>query len=142
MMMYIWIAFIVIFGILEAVTAQLVSIWFVIGAVASLGAYFFGASTTVQFVIFVLVSVVVLLATRPLVKKFTKTKIQPTNADSYVGLDAVVTEEINNLHSTGAVKVRGVEWSARSADGETIAGGETVTVVSIEGVKLIVNKKQ
>ena len=141
MMMYVWIAFIVIFGVLEAVTAQLVSIWFVIGAVAALGSYFFEASVLTQFIIFVLVSVIVLLITRPIVKKFTQTKAQPTNADSYVGLDAVVIEDIDNIHSRGAVKVKGVEWTARSESGDEIAEGEIVTVKSIEGVKLIVERK-
>lgn len=141
MMMFVWMALIVIFGILEAATAQLVSIWFVIGAVAALGSYFFKASILTQFIVFVLVSVIVLLITRPIVKKFTQTKVQPTNADSYVGLDAVVTENISNIYSKGAVKVKGVEWTARSENGDEIAEGEIVTVKSIEGVKLIVERK-
>lgn len=140
MMMWVWIGLTAVFGILEAVTAQLVSVWFVIGSVAALGTYFFGANQAVQIIVFILVSAVALVITRPLVRKFTQTKVQPTNADSYIGLEAVVTEKINNLHSEGAVRVKGVEWTARSLSGEEIAQGETVTVRSIEGVKLIVEK--
>lgn len=139
--MYVWIAFTVIFGIMEAATAQLVSIWFVIGSVAALGAYFFGATTAVQVIVFIVVSALALVITRPIVRRFTKTKIQPTNADSYIGLDAVVTESIDNILSVGSVKVKGIEWTARSAGDEKIEKGEVVTVRSIEGVKLIVERK-
>lgn len=141
LMMIVWIALTVVFGFMEAATAQLVSIWFVIGSVAALGAYFFGAGVTAQVVIFIVVSALALVITRPIVKKFTKPKIQAMNADSYVGLDAVVTEDIDNIHSAGAVKVKGVEWTARSLNGEEISKDEIVTVRSIEGVKLIVERK-
>lgn len=141
MMMYVWIGLTVVFGFLEAATAQLVSVWFVIGSIASLGTYFFGAKESTQIIVFIVVSALALVITRPIVKKFTKTKIQPTNADAYIGLEAVVTEEINNVHARGAAKVNGVEWTARSLSGEEIAVGEIVLVKAIEGVKLIVEKK-
>lgn len=141
MMMYVWIALTAVFGILEAATAQLVSIWFVIGSVSSLGAYFFGANEAVQIVIFIVVSAAALAVTRPLVKKFTKTRVQPTNADSSIGADAVVTQGIDNIHAQGTVKLKGVEWTARSVNGDIIPEGEIVTVRSIEGVKLIVERK-
>lgn len=141
LMMIVWIAMTVVFGFMEAATAQLVSIWFVIGSVTALGSYFFGASVTVQVIVFIIVSAVALLVTRPIVKKFTQPKIQAMNADSCIGLDAVVTESISNLHSKGAVRVKGVEWTARSANGEEISKDEIVTVKSIEGVKLIVERK-
>ena len=141
MMMWVWIGLTGIFGLLEAMTAQLVSIWFVIGSVSALGAYFFGASTAVQIIVFIVVSALALVITRPIVKRFTQTKVQATNADSYIGFDAVVTEEINNVMATGAVKVKGIEWTARSSDDDIIAKGDIVTVRSIEGVKLIVERK-
>ncbi len=141
MMAYIWLALVVVFGVLEAITAQLVSIWFVIGCVAALCTYFLGASVLVQTAVFVAVSALVLLLTRPFVRKITMKKFQPTNADSFIGLDAVVTKTIDNIRAVGTVKVKGVEWTARSESPEIIEEGEIVTVKSIEGVKLIVERK-
>lgn len=140
-MAIIWAAMAVVFTVLEIVTVQVVSIWFTIGAVSAFIAYFLGADTTVQLIVFVAVSVVALVLTRPFVKKFTKTKLQPTNADMCIGQQAVVTEKINNTHAVGAAKVRGVEWTARSFDGEEIEEGEIVTVKAIEGAKIIVERK-
>jgi membrane protein implicated in regulation of membrane protease activity len=141
MMMWVWIGLIGVFGLLEAMTAQLVSIWFVIGSIVALGTSFFGATTAVQVAVFIVVSALALVITRPIVKRFTRTKVQATNADSYIGLDAVVTEEINNIMATGTVRVKGIEWTARSSSDDKIEKGAIVTVRSIEGVKLIVEKK-
>ena len=142
MMMYVWIALILLFIVIEAITAQLVTIWSALGSVGALIAYFCGATTLVQWIVFVAVSTVSLVATRPLVKKYIKVKIQPTNADSSIGLEAVVSETIDNLRQEGAVKLRGLEWTARSENGEIIEKDEIVIVRAIEGVKLIVDKKQ
>ena len=84
------------------------------------------------------VSVVVLLATKPLVKKYLRPRIQATNADRCVGRTGVVLEDIDNLAATGQVRVCGSVWSARSTDGAPIAAGTTVVVDRIEGVKLMV----
>lgn len=101
-----------------------------------------GASPFVQTAVFVLLSVLTLVISRPYVKKFTKTQIQPTNADMLIGDTAVVTQSINNLGGEGTVTVRGLVWMARSSDGSPIPEGETVTVTKIEGAKLIVEKKK
>ena len=140
-MMIVWIVATAVFGILEAVTAQLVSIWFTIGAVAALGAYFLGADVFVQFAIFVGVSVLVLVLTRPFVKKVALTKEENTNVNALTGKDAVVVERISNIYSSGAVRINGNEWTARSVTGEIIEKGEIVTVYAVEGVKLIVSPK-
>ena len=131
-MLYIWILAAVVFGVLEGITAQLVSIWFVLGAVAAAVAAACGG------VLFVAVSVVALLATKPLVKKYLRPRIQATNADRCVGRTGVVLEDIDNLAATGQVRVCGSVWSARSTDGAPIAAGTTVVVDRIEGVKLMV----
>ena len=142
MNMYIvWAIAILLFGILEGITAQLVSIWFLLGSVAALIASFFGASTAVQVVIFVAVTIITLIATRPIVKKRINTKFEKTNADRCIGNDAVVVEEINNLEPTGQVKADGKIWSARSSDGTIIPENTVVTVEKIDGVKLIVKTK-
>ena len=137
-MVLIWAIAIVAFGVLEGATAQLVSIWFVLGSVAGLIAALCGAPVVVQVCVALGVSVLTLLATRPLVKKKRNTKIEKTNADRCIGQEAVVTEEINNLTPSGQVKADGKIWTARSADGSIIAKDTVVTVEKIDGVKLIV----
>lgn len=142
MKMYIiWAAAILVLGILEGITVQLVSIWFVFGAVAALIASICGANITLQVIIFIAVSVVALLVTRPLVKKKITAKKQATNADRCIGLDGVVCEKIDNLKPSGLVKVDGKVWTARSADGSIIEPESIVKVEKIEGVKLIVSNK-
>ena len=102
-MLYIWILAAVVFGVLEGITAQLVSIWFVLGAVAAAVAAACGGAVWLQGVLFVAVSVVALLATKPLVKKYLRPRIQATNADRCVGRTGVVLEDIDNLAATGQV---------------------------------------
>lgn len=137
-MLAFWIVMLVAFVIIEASTAQLLTIWFAVGSLAALIAQMLGAEIWLQWLVFVAVSAIVVAATRPLVKKYARPKIQPTNADRYIGQTAIVTEDIDNLAGKGAVKVSGIEWSARSESGEIIKAQETVTVSKIDGVKLIV----
>lgn len=137
-----WLCAVVILGIIEALTVGLVTVWFAIGALAALISSLFGGPLWLQILLFIVVTAVSLITTRPLVKKyFNKNSHKPTNADMVIGEDAEVTEEINNLKGTGAVRCRGKEWSARSENGESISVGEIVTAVKIEGVKLIVANK-
>ncbi len=139
-MTIIWIALTVVFVIIEACTTQLLTIWFATGSAAAIIASISGASELVQCIVFVLVSMVALIATRPLVKKLTKHKYSPTNADRVIGEKAVVSTVVDNMAQTGLVKLQGTVWTARSDDGSVIPEGETVTVERIEGVKLIVKK--
>lgn len=140
-MYIIWAAAILVFGIAEGITAQLVSIWFVIGAIAGLIAAFLGATIPIQIVVFVAVSIVALLLTRPIVKKKLTPKIESTNADRCIGQDALVVEEIDNISAKGQVKVDGKIWTARSSNGDIIEADRLVEVEKIDGVKLIVSKK-
>ncbi len=139
-MLWVWIGLIVVTAAVEAATVQLVPVWFAVGGVAGLIAYAAGLEIWLQILIFALVSAVALAVTRPLVKKFTNGRKMPTNADRYIGEKAVVTEKIENDLSKGAVKIGGLEWTARSVDSETAEVGEQVTVEAIEGAKLIVRK--
>ncbi len=134
----IWVVALILFSVIEAVTVQLVSIWFAAGALAALIADLLGAGVTVQFVVFLAVSIICFIVTRPLVKKFSTSKIQSTNADRCIGETAVVVEEIDNVNAKGQVKVNGNIWTARSETDEVIAEGEKVTVLKLEGVTLIV----
>lgn len=139
MTVWIWVALIALFIIIEAATVQLVTIWFAIGSLAALITAFFTDSIFIQLTVFVVVSVIVLAITRPVVKKITNTQKHPTNADMYIGKEAIVTEPINNIEATGLVKVGGSVWTARTeSDGCIVHSGEHVTIIKIEGVKLIV----
>ena len=137
-MIVIWIAAIVVFGIVEAVTVGLVSIWFVLGAVAGLLAAVLGAALWVQIVLFFVVSIAALAATRPLVQKMLHRDETPTNADRVLGAQGKVTETIDNDNAAGAVYVDGKTWTARSAGGAVIPAGSLVEIERMEGVKLFV----
>ena len=119
-MTILWIGAIVVFGVVEAVTAGLVSILFVPGAVAAL--------------------IAALAATRPLVRKLSAGRAVPTNADRVLGEQGKVTETIDNENSTGTVYVDGKIWTARSADGTRIQAGSQVEIQRMEGVKLFVRE--
>lgn len=135
-----WIALAVVFAIIEAATAQIVTIWFAIGSVGSIIANVLGANSTGQLIVFVALSVLTLIIARPYLKKFTKTQVQPTNVDMCIGQQAVITEDIDNILGTGRVVIRDITWTARSANGEKIPKDSLVIIESIEGVKLIVRK--
>ena len=135
-----WLIFTVVTAVLEGVTVQLVSVWFAIGGLAACITSLFTDSIPIQAVVFVVVTAIALVVTRPLVKKLRKKKAEPTNADRYLGKTAVVVERIDNENATGLVKVDNQKWTARSVDGSPIEEGLTVTVEAIEGVKLMVQK--
>ncbi len=135
-----WIAFIVIFGILEACTVQFICIWFAGGALCAFLAALCGASTTWQSIIFVFASALLLIFTRPIVRKLTKNVGEPTNADSLIGKKAVITRAPDSFGDGGEAKIAGNFWSVKAEDGQPIEKDDVVTVEKIEGVKLIVKK--
>ncbi|MBE6686259.1 MAG: NfeD family protein [Ruminococcaceae bacterium] len=140
-MLYVWIAAIAVFVVLELLTPQLICIWFAIGSVSALVAEKLGASEWVQFAIFAGVSLVALIITRPLYNKYVKSNTVATNSDRLIGMEAVVTEDIDNMEAKGSVKVAGQIWSAKSTKGLPIKKESIVIVDSIEGVKLSVTEK-
>ena len=140
-MIFIWLGAIVLFCIAEAITTQLIAIWFVAGSVGALIACLCSAPFWLQLIIFVILSGIFVLATRPLAKKFINSQKVKTNADRIIGMTAIVTEPINNTEGKGQAKVDGQIWTARSSDNKIIPAGEQVTIESINGVKIIVSKK-
>jgi len=142
MMTIVWTAAIILFGIVEAVTAGLVSIWFVVGALAALIAAFLDAPLTIQIILFLVVSAAALAMTRPVLRKITTATATPTNADRVLGEITKATETIDNVNSTGAVYVGGKTWTARSVDGTVIPAGSRVRIETMEGVKLLVKKSE
>lgn len=135
----IWLGVTILAAIIEAAVPALVSIWFVPGGLLALIASLAGGSLPLQVALFIVGSAGALAVTRPLARRLQKPGPTSTNADRVIGATAVVTEAVDNLHEAGRVSVMGNSWAARSEQpGETIPTGETVTVLRIEGVKLIV----
>ena len=137
-MPFIWIGFAVLMAICEAATTQLVSIWFVVGAVAAAVTTIFTPNIFIQIVVFLVFSAVALIVTRPLVKKLKKKKdIVNTNADRLIGKAGIVVPDIKSVDDVGQVKVMGEIWTAISKSAPVLKDSK-IKVLSIEGVKLIV----
>ena len=137
-MQYVWLAVTVASLIVEALTAGLLTIWFVPSALISMILAFCGVPTYLQTVVFFGLSIILLIFSRTIWKKYTTIKpVESTNADALIGQIGVVTETIDNINSMGSVKVNGQYWSARSYDGTEILEDARVEILSIEGVKLI-----
>lgn len=137
-MPFVWLGFAVIMIFCEAFTTQLVSIWFVIGAVCAAITTIFTDSIFIQSAVFLVISLVALIVTRPLVKRFKKSRgVVSTNADRLIGKTGIMLCDINDIHDIGQVKVDREIWSVKSVIAP-IKKDTKVTVLSIEGVKLIV----
>ena len=136
----IWIVLMVALIVVEACTANLVCIWFAIGALGAAISKLLGANMLWQTVTFVLLSAVALGSTKPLVKKLRGKGKTATNADMVIGKTGIVIEEITNDKFAGKVKVAGQEWSAVTADGSEISKNSKITVMKIDGVKLVVEQ--
>jgi len=137
-----WLIALVVFLVAEAATAGLVSLWFAGGALAGLIVSLCGGRFLLQFVVFLAVSAALLAALRPLARKYITPKKERTNADRVVGKEAIVTERIDTLAGTGAVKISGVEWTARTQDRTVVEPGELVRILRIEGAKVTVEPVQ
>jgi membrane protein implicated in regulation of membrane protease activity len=137
-----WLILLVIFLVIEIATLGLTTIWFAGGALVACIASLCQLSLPVQSVLFVIVSVVLLIFTRPVATRFFNRDRVRTNADSLIGQNGIVTEQIDNIVGHGIVCVNGQEWTARSADDSlTIEKGQQVEILEIRGVKLIVKQK-
>ena len=136
----VWLALLLLFAGAEALTVGLTSVWFAAGALAALTAALLGGALWIQIALFLIVSVLCLLAVRPLARRHLNNKVEATNADRVIGEQAQVTEDIDNIHGRGAVVIRGVAWSARSEDGLPVPAGSLVRVLRIEGVKVFVER--
>jgi len=139
---YTWLLLTAALLVIEALTAGLTTIWFAGGSIVALILTFLGAPGWLQTGAFAAVSLILLLVTRPLALKYMNKGKGATSLDRMIGREVLVTEQIDNLRGTGEVQVDGQYWMARSADSDlTIEKGETARVRSIQGVKLIVDKK-
>lgn len=135
-----WVVIAVIFGVTEGATVNLVTIWFALGAVGAFVTSLFTDSLLIQICVFVSVSVLTLILTRPFVKKYLNNRTVATNADRYINQIAGVIENIDSISGSGKVKTMGQVWSAKSEDGQVINAGEEVIINRIEGVRVVVSK--
>jgi membrane protein implicated in regulation of membrane protease activity len=135
----IWLGLMVLFIVIEANTVSLVSLWFSLGSLAAVISALLGAEPWLQILLFFAVAAVTLACLRPVMKKYIKPKIVPTNVDAIVGATGYVTEDIDNLDARGQVKLGGMPWTARSSNGQPLTTGTLVQVDRIEGVKAFVS---
>ncbi len=135
-----WLILAIVLGVIEAVSFQFVAIWFALGAVVAIIPSLLAAPMWLQFVVFLAVSVLSLVATRPFVKKFLTTRKVKTNADSLIGKIGIVVEPVSLAEAKGRVMVSGQSWWAMSEDGSFLEKEERVLIKAIEGVKLVVER--
>lgn len=139
----VWLAVAIVLLIVEIITLGLTTIWFAGGALVACVAAALQADFLVQVILFLVVSVVLLFFTRPVAVRYMNKNRTKTNAESLMGKEAVVLQEINNLKASGQVQLNGIEWTARAENMEdVIEKGAIVYVKKIEGVKLIVTRKE
>ncbi len=137
-MPFVWIGFAIVMAVCEALTIQLVSIWFVVGAVSAAITSIFTKSIPIQTAVFLAVTFIALLITRPLVKKLKEKRgIVSTNADRLIGKTGIMLTNIEDKHTIGQVKVEGEIWSAKT-EFAPLTKDSKIKVLAIEGVKLIV----
>ena len=141
-MQWIWVIALVVFAVAEASTGAVVSLWFMGGSLVAFLLAIFGLPVWLQILCFVVVSFALLLLLRPCLRKMVEDRKVPTNADSLVGKVVLVTEDIDNLHNQGVVRVSGVDWAAFSAKGEPISKETPVRIVSVHGARLCVEKTE
>ena len=135
---YIWLGLFLIFLFIESSTVAVISLWFAAGALVAMIAAALGAQFWLQVVLFFGVSILLLCSLRTILKKYFIPKITRTNVDAVVGMTGKVIETIHNDQSCGRVKLSGLEWAARSSNGEILEVGTSVKVDRVEGVKVFV----
>ena len=139
---YVWLIALIAFVVIEIATMGLTTIWFAGGALVALVLAMFNTSIYVQLGAFLVISIILLVGTRPLAVKFFNQKREKTNVDSMIGKQAIVVAEIDNLREEGQVILNGMEWSARAyEEGTVIPAGAVVEVKEVRGVKLMVMEK-
>ncbi|MBQ7097441.1 MAG: NfeD family protein [Clostridia bacterium] len=135
-----WLILAVVLGVIEAFTPALVCIWFAVSALAAALISALGLGVWWQIGIFILLSVILLIITRPLARKFVASKTVATNADRIIGAEGVVILPLDPIENNGQVKVMGQIWSAKSLSGERIEKDAAVVVKGLEGVKVVVER--
>lgn len=134
-----WLIALIVFLVIEGVTVTLVCIWFAGGALIGMLAAALHAPIWLQVLLFLLISIILLVYTRPIAMKYFNKNREKTNVSGVIGKQAIVVDEINNLQGLGKATVSGQEWTARNVvEEEIIPVGTVVVVEEIKGVKLMV----
>lgn len=142
-MTVVWLAALVILIVIELLTMGLTTIWFAGGALAAALISIPGTPPILQIIVFLVVSLVLLYFTRPIAVKYFNKDRTRTNIEGMIGRQAIVVSEINNIEGTGQVNTGGMEWSARSSYHNIVLPvGAVVTVLAVDGVKLIVEERR
>ena len=137
-----WLILLACFLVVEAITVGLTTIWFAGGALVAAIASGLEAGILIQWVLFLIVSLALLIFTRPMAVRYMNKGVPKTNVNSLIGERAVVIQKINNLEQTGQVRINDIEWMARtSSDEVTIPEHAIVTIEGVQGVKLIVKEE-
>ena len=137
----IWLGIVALCLVIEAATVGLTTIWFAGGALIAAIAAWIGAGEAVQWILFIAVSLVLLIFTRPIAVRYMNKDVEKTNVERLMGQKAVVIQEIDNLNQTGLVRVGDVEWMARTkSDDVQIPEKAVVVIKEVQGVKLIVEE--
>lgn len=131
----IWIVVAAIFFIGEMLTTSFFLMWFGIGASASAVLNYLGFDPLVQFVAFIIISLILIGISRPFAQRISKDSPKKAASDRLIGKDALVIEEIAS-HNAGLVKIDGDVWKAVAS--QTIEDGEIVNIERIKGTKLFV----
>lgn len=135
----IWLILVIILALIELLTINLATIWFVISGIIALIISIFIDNYTLQFSVFVIGGVILLITTKPVLTKLVKQHKEKTNIDRIIGMTGIVTEKISK-DKNGAVKIDGKEWTAYSD--KQIKKGERVKVLEIKGVKIKVEREK
>ena len=139
-MWQIWLLLAGLFFIGEMITVGFLIFWLGIGALLAMVVSLFTSNIIIQTAVFVISSIILILATKPFVKRFVDVKKTNTNVFSIIGKKALVIKEIDPINAKGQIKVNSEIWSAESENGEKIEEGSEVEIIRINGVKAIVKK--
>lgn len=135
-----WLALAIVLGAIEASTANLITVWFAVSALVTAVLAALGVNGAVLSVVFVVLAAILVIATRPLTKRFLNKKAVATNADRIISATGTVIVDVDPVENAGQVKVMGQIWSAKTADGAPLEAGTAVRIVALEGVRVVVEK--
>ncbi len=141
MLPWIWLGLTVVLIVIEAITSGLTTIWFAAGSFLMIFASLLKLPLPLQLILFVAVSLLLLIFTRPILKKKLAIKKTALNTDALIGQKAIVTKDISELEK-GAIKINGIEWTAASEDGKSIPAGSTCVIKEIKGATAVVSSNE
>lgn len=138
-----WLLLFIALIVIEIITLGLTTIWFAAGSLVAFLLSLFHVPLPIQIIVFLVVSVILFVLTRPIAMKYFNKDREKTNINSVIGKCALVIEKIDNLHATGKVELDGMEWSAKATkDTDIYQNGDVVQIIDVKGVKLIVKKEE